>query len=58
VALVLVVAVAIGLIAAAGDNGPSTPSVTTRATTPTSVSTDLPAPMARALEQLERAARP
>ena len=58
VALVLVVAVAIGLIATAGDNGPSTPSVTTHATTPTPVATDLPAPLARALEQLERAARP
>ena len=58
VVLVLVVAVAIGLVIATGDDGSVTPPVTTQAPTPTSVTTDLPAPLALALEQLERAARP
>jgi hypothetical protein len=58
VVLALIAAVAIGLILVARDNGPTTPSATTQAATPTSVTTNLPAPLARALEQLERVTRP
>ncbi|HLM18318.1 MAG TPA: hypothetical protein VK549_10880, partial [Acidimicrobiia bacterium] len=57
-AVLLLVAAAIGLIVAAGDDGPAPAPVTTQVTTPVQGTTDLPAPLARALEDLERAARP
>ncbi len=61
VVLVLVAVIAIGLLVSAGDDAPTPPTTapaTTPATTPVSVATGLPAPLAHALEQLERATRP
>ena len=61
VVLVLVAVIAIGLLVSAGDDAPTPPTTapaTTPATTPVPVGAGLPAPLAQALEQLERATRP
>jgi hypothetical protein len=61
VVLVLVAVIAIGLLVSAGDDTP-TPPTSSPATTPAPVTSPvtagLPAPLAHALEQLERATRP
>ena len=64
--LVLVAAIAIALLVAAGDDTrttaptttPVTAPVTAPTTTPATVAGELPAPLAHALEQLERATQP
>jgi non-specific serine/threonine protein kinase/serine/threonine-protein kinase len=62
VVLLLVAAIMIALLVAAGDDtpttAPTTAPATTPATTPATVAVELPAPLAHALEQLERATQP